>query len=988
MPNYNPSSTDTIGLEWLPADPGPSSFSLDSATKAIGMATAGAPGVGNGSGIGVYLSSVNGQSTVGFETYSSPYLDVTGVPQSIDTFTPATDTSKDTSSPFNSNQAWNTETGAAATFTKVQNAADDVNYLRNTNGFENPADGARMLFNGGVNTATGIEAGKRVLSVEVRARMKSTQTGPPQITGALRLGGIAYKSTTVAVPSGVGYVDLSLGTWSYNPSTNAPWRLQDVNNFLSGLGTDLFGFTGWWLFQVADTLRVSQLYLRIRWQPEDRLAYGTLGLVGSGSGGAGWQTIPGKSVPNLLDKQDSNLDTNTGSVGSWVAGANTTLSNGTVTKAGWTRCLTLTATAAGAFSATSGFYPAIAGKVYGVGCYQNAAAGRNPTISVLFYDAAGNLLQTTQCASAAGSGSYIAMPASAFGTAPTGTTQCKVQIGATASAGAQTLNVQGILLGLDQTAKILIYDVSPGGASGVKIDGGIEQAFMGLPQPAMTVLRRVIGPGSVSVPVIPAGSSGVGTGLTAAGWGTYKPVAQDAAGAIYALGALAGDLVPMTHNAVHNVEFSNGPIYSYSQPYATRLAGTVDTGNTVKAELSIGANVTYASARFVVAAQVDPPGSSLLVKLKRTSDNVQFGSTLTVQPTDLAQLVPSGGSLASRTTVQVFSGSIGAAALAAGTQYYLEFSSAAAVGAGWLVYALDDKAYVNDSVSADTVKFGGTTDAWTDPRQGGRSTNRNGLATIQAQPSTPGAFAGAAQAGFNRLTWTATALGASKFSGYEVQRSEDGGTTWVQIADLNTEAQVRFDDYESRRGSAFAASYRMRVRRKDGGLSAFTATVGPFTQALTAGRVRIVTNELASGGPAVEANDYSKASNFTARSWDFVESAVELEFEGRDGAVVFVPLETEGDRFTLPLALYAEGGEDGLLTAPTSAQRGRAAFEALRVLTRQFVSYLCVLDSDGGRWFANVRLENPTREEPGQLHTVDAVVRQATSTPSLPTTSP
>lgn len=985
---YNPSANDTLGLEWLPADPGPSSFSLDSATKAIGQAVAGLASIGNGASAGVYLSAINGQSVVGFETYSSPYLDVSGVPQSIDTFTPATDTSKDTSSPFNGGQAWVTETGAAATFTKLQNAADDVNYLRNSNGaevgFSNPSQGARMLFNGGLNTATGIEAGKRVLSVEVRARAKSTMTGPPLLTGALRLGGVIYPGTTVAFPSGTGYQDVSLGTWYYNPSTSAPWRLEDVNKFLSALGTDLFGLLGSWIFQSSDTLRVSQMYVRVRWQPEDRAAYGTLAVNGSGTGSAGWKDIPGKAVPNLLNKQDSNLDTNTASVGSWV-GTNCALTNGTVTKAGWTRCLTLTSSAAGTFSALSGFYPAIAGKGYTFGCYQNAAAGRNPIAAILFYDASGNLLQTSNMGSAAGSGSYIAMPATAIATAPTGTTQCKVRISATATAGAQTVNVQGMLLGLDQAAIILIFDVSGGGASGVKIDGGIEQAgLMGLPAPALTVLRRVVGPGTVSVPLIPPGSSGVGTGKP--GFGTYRAVAQDSAGAIYQLPALASDLVPLTLNAVHNVEAVNGPLSNYSQVYAARMSGTVDTGNTIKSEITAPANVTYASARFVVAAQVDPPGAALLVKLKRTSDNVQFGSTLTVNPTDLSQLVPSGGSLASRTTPQVFSGSIGSAALVAGTQYYLEFSSTAAAGSGWLVYALDNQAYVNDSVSADTIEYAGGVDAWTDPRQGGRITHHNGLATIQAQPATPGAFAGAAQSGFNRLTWTATALGATKFSGYEIQRSEDGGATWTQIADLNTEAQVKFDDYESRR--ATATTYRMRVRRKDGGLSAFTATVGPFTLTLTAGRVRIVTNEVTTGGPAVEANDYSKSSNFTDRSWDFPVSAQELEFEGRDNAVVFLPTEDEGDRFTLPLALYAEGGEDGLLTTPVAATKGRAAFDALRTLTRQAVSYLCVLDSDGGRWYANVQLQNAMREEPGQLYTVDAVVRETSGTPSLPTVSP
>lgn len=975
MGRYNPSSPATLGLEWLTPD-APSSYVLGSAAAAYGIAMP----LGFSSQFDSFkwwAQAVSGSGVYGTEFYGSPLIATP--PQTTDVDLPGTDTGADYTSPQNSNAAWLTETAAAATFTKIQNAADDVNYLRNVNGFENPNNGARMLVRG----ANALQlAGVRVLSVEVRARVKSTMTGNPQLLGALRLSGTTYNGSNASVPTNTGYNDVSLGTWNYNPRTLRPWVLAEVNNLIFAGATDSFGFSGWWLFQAADTLRVSQMYLRVRWCPEDRIGYGSSVVTVPG-----WQNPTAKSVPNLHTAAQA-WSAVAATPSGWVAGANTTTSNQADRPAAWSAsvsALQLLSTAAGGVSAhLATRVPCIPGKAYSWG-----AGLKTPivvTVALSFFDASGNALgpgtgisfasiQPLQNANSLWSDTLLSTPV----IAPDGAATMDVTISATATAGAQAVRVAGMLLSTD-FVPWNIYFTLPAAApsNGATEQTGILKNNLASPYTMMAVMRRLAGTGAVSIPTMTPGASSVGQPQ---GHFSYRPTLADQSGAIYVLGPTFPDTAP-----IQFILTGAAGIDEDSQVYAARTAAKVNTGNTVKQEITTPV-ATLGFVRLVVAGEVDPPAAALLVKLKRTSDNVQIGGTATILPTDLAQVIPAGGSAASRTTPQVLSVYLASNAVTTAVQHYLEFTSTAAAGSGWVVYLLDDKGQ-GDAATYYSPALGfnaGATDAATDPANGGRQTGRDVMATIATVPATPGGIAGSAQAGFNRTTWTVTTLGAT-FAATEVWRSEDAGATFQQVADLALEAAVKFDDYESKRGTA--ATYKIRSRRKDGALSAFTGTVGPFTQTLVAGRYRFVTNEVAAGGPPVEGNDYSKASTFTDRPYEFVLTSTELEFEGRDGAVVFLPTETEGDRFTVPFALYAEGGEDGSLAAPAGTLKGRAAFEALRLLTRQAVSYVCVLDSEGGRWYSTCTLANATREEPGQLYTVDVAVRQTATVSSTPIASP
>lgn len=988
---YNPSANETLGLEWL-VDGDIGTVVLDSATKAFAQYIPGTASKMSQS-IAAYAAALSGTGTFGCEVYSSPYLvgqtsntspTGTTVTQTQETKYAGTDTGSDFTSATNSNAAWLAQSGAAATYASVSPGADDTTYLKNVNQVEGPVP-ARCLMRGAASASTAQMAGKRVLSVEVHVRVKSTLAATPIFAGALNLSGVDYVAANVAVPVGTGYTDLKCGYWELNPSTGVPWTLPDVNNLVTAGATDEFGFVATWnasyTATYADTIRVSSVYLIVRTQPEDRLGYAAGSVTATG-----WQTWTSKSVPNLLSKQDANLEVTTGDKGSWVADSNTTLTNdATNPGGGWTRSLKALSGAAGAFGAKTGFYPCIAGKTYAFKCYANVTSGKTTTLSLEFYDANGNLLQTSSSAGDAGSGAWKTVGMTAVCTAPVGATQMKAHISTVATAGSQTCYSCGHFVGLDQTALNYVRDSYPGALAKIKVDGAAEMSHMARGLTEITVFRRISGTGTMSMPLIPAGSSTVGMPL---GQASHLVTLQDVSGAVLSVGTQATTTTALVSTRLHNWDSANGPSSHYSQPYVARVVGTVNTSNTIKDQKTAAAK-TYVAFRLVVAAQVDPPAAALNLKWKRQSDDVQAGGTATINPTDLVQIIPTGSSTASRTTPQVFVVSIPSPGANTAAQYYVEASSTAAVGSGWNLYALDDMGYSGDSTSADTIIFGAGTDAWNDPANGGSNTHRNGMITVQTTPSAPSSLTATVSGDRVVLGWTGTAVGAT-FAANEIWRSNDraGLDTdgYVQIADLTDESIVAFTDTEVRRG--VAATYKMRSRRTDGSLSDWstvTAAVTTTVSTTTSHELLFTSNE----APFAM---YVSATGLTQAKWAPPVERVITEFAGRDGAVAFIPIEDPLDEWERDVALYWEDNQitTSPLQAPTNT--GRAAFVTLENLCRASLSYVCVLDWYGSRWFANVAVsemrygKNAGNERGGYLATLH--VRELTRTPSTPTSSP
>lgn len=976
---YNPSTPETLGLEWL-VDQDPTTFVLDSATKSYGVVM---PGIATklSQQLAVLAQAVSGSLVAGCVLHGAPYVEA--VPQSIETDYAGTDTGADFTSPANGGAAaWLTQAGGVASYASVSPGVEDVTYLRNINQLEGPTP-ARLLMRGN-NAVNAQMAGKRVLSVELHADVKTTLTTTPIVRGVLRLGSIDYQASSVAVPVGAGYTDLTLGLWALNPATGLPWTLPDVNNLITLGATDSFGllcsYDARYTSAYADTVRVAKVYLKIRWQPEDRAGYAA-GTVTA----TGWQTWTSKSVPNLLTKQDSNLDTlvTSGDVGTWVADVNTTITNDTTDRgAPWTRSLKMISGAAGTFGAKTGLYPAIAGKLYAFRCFAQVTAGRNTTVSIYFYDANGNLLQTSTSGATAGTGAFQALGMTAAVAAPTGTTQMKVGVQTTATAVSQTCFADGMFLGLDQAAITFVRDTSPGGAVAIKVDGAAEVTEIAHPTNELRVFRRVSGTGSMSLVTFGPGSSVVGMPLAMS---SYRPTLQDDAGAILALNAVTADVTAFVTVKLHGWDTANGPSFHYSQPYAQRITGVVDTTNTIKSEMTLPAK-TYVAVRLVVSGLVDVPGAALNLKIKRVSDDVQAGGTTIINATDLVQIIPVGGSIASRTTPQVFVVAIPTPGANTAAQYYVEASSTAPAGQGWVLYALDDLSYTADGVSVDTIVFGANVDAWNDPANGGRQTRRNGMIDLQTKPAAPSGLTATLAGTVVHLAWTATALGAL-YAATEVWRSNDRAgidtDSYVQIADLDVEATATYDDPEGRRG--VDATYKLRTRRTDGSLS-------DFTTATVAAKTPTTGFDLLAVSAETSASSYVGMMTRGDRVYKPPVERVLREFYGRDGAVAFIPLENPLDEFDVDVALYwAENLVDcsPLVDPP---ETGRAAFDHLGDLARASLSYVCVLDRDGNRWFANIavteiRQGTKNGQTPGgYLATLH--VRELTRTPSTPTGNP
>lgn len=214
------------------------------------------------------------------------------------------------------------------------------------------------------------------------------------------------------------------------------------------------------------------------------------------------------------------------------------------------------------------------------------------------------------------------------------------------------------------------------------------------------------------------------------------------------------------------------------------------------------------------------------------------------------------------------------------------------------------------------------------------------------------------------LTWTATSLGAS-FAAYEIERN-DSTAGYQRIAEITAEATADFDDYEGRRG--VLASYRMRVRRTDGAVSAWTSTA-TTTPAVQTSRLLLVSNE----DPTLNVELYLAAVD---RVYGFPERVEEWEMHGRDNVVIIRDLEDLGDDLLFEVLLDP---------ATASATPGRAAFQPVLDIARDpDLSYVAVLDSDGNRWLAAVLADAGRRRNPKGVHSMPLRAREITDTPSTP----
>lgn len=403
-------------------------------------------------------------------------------------------------------------------------------------------------------------------------------------------------------------------------------------------------------------------------------------------------------------------------------------------------------------------------------------------------------------------------------------------------------------------------------------------------------------------------------------------------------------------------------------------APAVTVTQTVVQQFTSPAAVAFDYLRFLVKA--GSAVANLLVKVKRVSDNVQFGNTITITPAQAAALSVEA------TGFGIFSTAGVNAALANGIRYYVEFSSAdsTSAGSGWQVVMLGP--HSSGYMPGGAATFGDTTD--TALLAGVAQTHFDIPFSLAQTPATPSGLAvvkqrlvpaslpatqncGIAAVEVVRVSWTATAIGAL-WARYEVQRSENNGASWRDIGwGIASEAgSIVFTDYEAPRG--LSVQYRIRVVRTDGAASLYTDATAGLTCFPTGCEMLFVSNEAPSLGCAYN-REPQMEYGFLAPSRDQI-----WEIYGADYAVAFMEDEDPGATFGARLTV-------NFGVQPTVDDV--SIFAPLRAICRAATSYVCVLDWSGSRFFAHVQFGKGDWIEPGFSYHADVVVTEISGTPSV-----
>lgn len=217
----------------------------------------------------------------------------------------------------------------------------------------------------------------------------------------------------------------------------------------------------------------------------------------------------------------------------------------------------------------------------------------------------------------------------------------------------------------------------------------------------------------------------------------------------------------------------------------------------------------------------------------------------------------------------------------------------------------------------------------------------------------------------------------SSRSYYELQRM-DSITSWQTIMKATGPAVTGFRDYEARVG--MSSSYRIRAVGPYEFPGTWSSTVSINTPApgvsgtcLTGAHIMIfTTNEHQSGYSNLA---YSNAwESQVSEDFSFAEASfTQLQpMYGRDFFTAFRPLERGGDQFSRSVLVQAAAISPATLPG----------FTALSDMAWTNVSYICVRDEDGNRWFANVNVPAGTVQNRRRLYMANVQIVEVTDTPS------
>lgn len=411
-------------------------------------------------------------------------------------------------------------------------------------------------------------------------------------------------------------------------------------------------------------------------------------------------------------------------------------------------------------------------------------------------------------------------------------------------------------------------------------------------------------------------------------------------------------------------------------PYHSVTPKPCHTSSTLKSLMTGATNTSpYIVVRALLALYTNTPTADLSVKLKRNSDNVQFGSTKTITTADLGTAVFTKDGY---TFYEVDFNMPSGQTLAAATTYYLEFTSSTIAGSPWYVAMLD--ATESNALTGD-ITYGGST-AYADVA--GAVQNGDFAVTLSSIPDPLTGLTAVidyeplpsmgdtsccdgCERAFVHLDWTSSSL-SSAFLYYEIQRSEDQ-TTWVTIGYEDTEATSQYDDNEALRGTI--EYYRVRVVRTDGVTSAWSPIIQQLVPVGEGDIVYLTSNEVPSLSTGFVRLGPDSSFNFLSAG-----EVKHLTAHNRDFQIRLAPLENRGVSFILPM-LVNIGPSDPVNGA------GVQAFDTVRnICENKVISYVCVLTADGERFFGSLLLPTGDRKESQKSYVANALFIETTDVPS------
>lgn len=401
-----------------------------------------------------------------------------------------------------------------------------------------------------------------------------------------------------------------------------------------------------------------------------------------------------------------------------------------------------------------------------------------------------------------------------------------------------------------------------------------------------------------------------------------------------------------------------------SQPYRLDLADLVlfrSGSGTTGQRFTPATTQTYIGLRLPIIPP-ETATSTLTATVHVTAGGAQIGGAFTITAAEVRAIQAGGGGV--RYVTGFFASAV---ALTGATQYEIRLSVTGS--ADWIVFAADC------SLGAG-AGFGGTTNGAL--IAGSHVTTRDMSVNLIRQPNpatgvtatlvdipvTTYAASEAPTVKHVNVTWTPPGSGmGSTFFRYELERREDSGT-WRRIAHLYQAAANSFPDREAPRDTV--VDYRIRAVGKDGRISAW-ATSGTVTPT-TDGLLVILTSNHSTGLEV--AYFYDKESSYLILSTEGKET---VRIHGADLQVVFKEAENRGVGWQVNIwinqtTLVGKGGTHVLT-------------KLLDLIESPSVPYVCVIDNQGSRFFADVSVDEVPQRQPAHRYTAQLQVIPTHSVP-------